>query len=1155
MKRLTALLLAMVFVFGMVPMSALAGNTTPADLGWSTAQNNFTGWTVENGVIRGEYNAVANPRIWRAVGDLNNFKLSMDITCDNTTSPYIQLCGVIIEMDGNCGNGNQVFLKINGSGSEWFNATGNQVHVEINRYNGGQLHITFTGKDNPTPKVLTAPCGGGNENVEIGMYRGGFMTLANFVQTTPDQTDEPAPDDNKKPGPGAEVSDRDSEVWDLGKNWGVDAEDQLLILTDTNSTTTLWNQTLDMTQSMVFSFDWVLNTTIDRNDTWAEKVSVQLKDPNSEDYLFLRLQRYRNGGGLYQVYISAQWWDGATSTWSSDALDVWTAKMSGGVLDNVHVQIVRDAEQETLQIKLFDNADDTSLGSAVLKPGSFSDSKVSEKMSNIILKGTALPVGIGAESTSAPYYITNPVVGELEKEIKQNLFVCDDVWKPVMDANGNLSFTTKNLGFGWMEYNAGLDVAAGLDFSYTITASEFKDGVATNAIRLRYSESPEEYIFARIMFNENGSYALKGQLWNGKWTDILGGNQWISGDVTDHCWTIRVTVVNDNLTFTVYNSKGEQLGTHSASGLSEGFASCTNLELMFCAEGNGLHTMSNFKGLPEIYSADLRSDPFGKVIFAGDLVAGWTENLLADIAEYQNKSPLVVNTAWSADAIAAENGNLIILAHGKEALLAGKSVEEFAAELNAMVAQVKQNAVSGTVIVVTSLPYLKNVDCSAFNAAIRAVAQGQNVLYANLYRAMSQAYWSVDENNTLTDIGNQLVAGEILQELLHRCTCLAVNATTDLKVSASAPVDRTAAALEAFRTAADAESMTRALEDAHLGADLDLYLGFSSSVQQKVVAALLAKDRSGLADFQAADAMITAVCMQVGLENVRTLVTGAPFKTYVAVGDSISYGETAVNKKTDAWVPRLAALISAAQGQPVNLINKAISGTRMCTITDNGMFPAAKDTVQEYIVANNPDFITISYGINDLHARTSLEEFITTYRAYLEEVVAGCPDAVIVICGLSAKGGDADSATLKKWNDAIKALAEEFSLIYHDSYSDTRGVEWFLSDGLHPSNAGYRVMANSAFRTLCAYVDLTGKTQPGQEQPIDPNPGDPSDPTNPTDPSKPADPTDPAAPTDPASSSDPANNVGAKGWIAVVAVVAVAAIAAVVVFLRKKKRG
>ena len=1150
MKRLMAFFLATAMICCLLPATAFAANTTPADLGWSTAGNNFTGWTVDNGVIRCDFASASNARMWRAIGDLNNFKLSADITCDRTTSPYIQLCGVIVELDANGGNGNQVFPKLNGSGSEWINATGNQVHVEINRYQGGQLHITITGKDNPNAKVLTVPCGGGNENVEIGMYRGGFITLANYAITAPDETDEPAQDDNK-PGAGAEVSDRDSEVWDLGTNWGVDEKDELLILTSTNSNTTMWNQTLDLTQSLSFSFDWILNTTINSNDTWAEKISVQLHDPNSDDYLFLRLQRYRNGGGLYQVYISAQWWDGATSSWSADALDVWTAKMSGGVLDSVHVKIERDAEQETLQIKLYDNDDDTSLGSAVLKPSSFSDPAVSQKMSNIILKGTALPVGIGAESTSAPYYITNPVLGALEKEIKQNLFACEDVWKPVMDTNGNLSFTTKNLGFGWMEYNAGLDVAAGLDFSYTITANEFKDGIITNAIRLRYSESPEEYIFARIQFREDGSYALKAQLWNGNWTDVLGGNNWISANVTDQTWTVRVTVADGTLTFSMYNSKGELLGKQSASNLSGAFTSCENLELMFCAEGNGLHTMSNFKGLPEIYSADLRSDPFGKVIFAGDLVSGWTENLLTDIAEYQNKTPLVVNTAWSAGAIAAENGNLIILSHGKTALQSGKSAEEFAAELAALVAEVKQNAVSGTVIVITGLPYMQNVDCSAYNAAIRAVAQEQNVLYANLYRAMSQASWTVDENNELTANGNQLVAGEILQELLRRCTCLAVNATTEIKVSASAPVERTEGALAAFRNANDAESLKKALEDAHLGADLDLYLGFTSAVQQKVVEALLAVDRSALIDFQVADTLITALCMEIGANNARPIVTGAPFKTYVAVGDSISYGETAVNKKTDGWVPRLAAMISAAQGEDVTLINKAISGTRMCTITDNGMFPAAKDTVQEYIVANNPDFITISYGINDLHARTSLEEFITTYRTYLQEVVAGCPDAVIMICGLSAKGGDADSATLKKWNDSIKGLAEEFGLIYHDSYQDTRGVEWLLSDGLHPTNAGYRVMANSAFRTLSAYVDLTGETQPGQnpgDQPSDPS--DPSDPTTPNDPTNPTDPTEPTDPSDPDGSETPN---GSNGWIiAVIAVVVVAAAAAAVVIYKKK---
>ena len=216
----------------------------------------------------------------------------------------------------------------------------------------------------------------------------------------------------------------------------------------------------------------------------------------------------------------------------------------------------------------------------------------------------------------------------------------------------------------------------------------------------------------------------------------------------------------------------------------------------------------------------------------------------------------------------------------------------------------------------------------------------------------------------------------------------------------------------------------------------------------------------------------------------------------------------------------------------MQLINKAISGTRMCTITDNKMFPAAKDTVQEYIVANNPDLITISYGINDLHAGTSLDEFITTYRGYLTEVTDGCPNAVIIVCGLSAKGGDADSGTLKIWNAAIKSLAEEFGLIYNDSYNDTRGVEWLLSDGLHPTNAGYRVMANAAFRTLCAYVDLSGQYQSGDE--IEPDPIVP-------------DPTEPQTP--PQTLEQPVNPV-----LIGAAVVLVAAVAAVVfVILRKKK--
>ena len=235
-------------------------------------------------------------------------------------------------------------------------------------------------------------------------------------------------------------------------------------------------------------------------------------------------------------------------------------------------------------------------------------------------------------------------------------------------------------------------------------------------------------------------------------------------------------------------------------------------------------------------------------------------------------------------------------------MMSGTSAADYAASLNGLLAALKQESGVGTVILVTGVPYIQGADaelCAAYNAAIRAVALEQNVLYANIYRAQSQAVWTLDEDLNPTKSGKRLAAGEVLQELLRTCSCLAVNATTELKIAATAPAEKTQAALDAFRTAADADALKKALLDAHLGADLDLYLGFSTGVQEKVVQALLALDRSGVNSFEAADLMINATAMKVGRENRREIRGGAPFGVYVAVGDSISHGETAVNKVTD----------------------------------------------------------------------------------------------------------------------------------------------------------------------------------------------------------------------------------------------------------------
>ena len=74
----------------------------------------------------------------------------------------------------------------------------------------------------------------------------------------------------------------------------------------------------------------------------------------------------------------------------------------------------------------------------------------------------------------------------------------------------------------------------------------------------------------------------------------------------------------------------------------------------------------------------------------------------------------------------------------------------------------------------------------------------------------------------------------------------------------------------------------------------------------------------------------------------------------------------------------------------------------------------------------------------------------------------------------AAASAIADAAGIKEWNAGIKALAEEFGYIYVDTYYDMRGVEWLLDDGLHPTNAGYRVLANS----LCLSADVNAAFDP-----------------------------------------------------------------------------
>ena len=486
-----------------------------------------------------------------------------------------------------------------------------------------------------------------------------------------------------------------------------------------------------------------------------------------------------------------------------------------------------------------------------------------------------------------------------------------------------------------------------------------------------------------------------------------------------------------------------------------------------------------YGGAAKFENIDVSSDaiPFVKAAYAGDLAGEWISGLNSDIAKYQLRA--VESVTVEKDTLATSGADLVILADGLTALLAGTDADSFIAAYAEILKAVKE---SGVTVVVTGLPYVTDAALgevsvealASYNAALYELALAEGVIYADLTTAMGDAAHTVgDDGKTPNALGNALISGEILSRLMREDPCLAVNTSYNLDLDSLAATDRSEDALNAFVTAADIASLTAAVEDLALGLDLRLYRSLSGANQAAIMANVLAADRSNLADHASANLLFYTETLKIS-RSARVLKSGAPFTTYVAVGDSISEGACALNR-TDAWVYLFAELAEAAQGSELTLINKAISGTMMSTTSGNGVFPAAKDTVQDYIVPNNPDLMTIAYGINDYHAGTTYETFISDYRGYLTEIRAALPDTVIIVFGLCAKGhNDQSSADIIAWNAGIRALAEEFGCIYADSYYDMRGREWLLADGLHPNNAGYRVVANTALRYFSANVDLSG---------------------------------------------------------------------------------
>ena len=201
------------------------------------------------------------------------------------------------------------------------------------------------------------------------------------------------------------------------------------------------------------------------------------------------------------------------------------------------------------------------------------------------------------------------------------------------------------------------------------------------------------------------------------------------------------------------------------------------------------------------------------------------------------------------------------------------------------------------------------------------------------------------------------------------------------------------------------------------------------------------------------------------------------FRKFVALGESTTAGGWSSNREC-CWVSRLRELIDDIQEQPVQLLNAGIGANLISTqapVYSVSGQPAADARLEKHVIAERPDLLVISYGLNDARGGTPLDVFCQVMVSLIRRVREKI-DPVILLPGpyfmtdFSAGGANwshADLDLFSTFNQAIAGIAGEEDCLYVNLLEAYDGAQWMVHyDGVHANDLGHRVVANRMFEVL-----------------------------------------------------------------------------------------
>lgn len=189
---------------------------------------------------------------------------------------------------------------------------------------------------------------------------------------------------------------------------------------------------------------------------------------------------------------------------------------------------------------------------------------------------------------------------------------------------------------------------------------------------------------------------------------------------------------------------------------------------------------------------------------------------------------------------------------------------------------------------------------------------------------------------------------------------------------------------------------------------------------------------------------------------------------------------TAPRKNIEKVYPQRLDEYFHKKGIPARIFNASIPGSHAGSISENAFHKVAHglDRFDTAVLAKNPDWVIISFGINDswqdhganTPARISLDQFRNHLTHFINKIQAAGGKAILLTPNpLGTKFETFRKHQLKKYrNQCIQiarkkevALVDAWKIFHVSSKNSKLGVDKFLLDGMHPNDLGHALMADA----------------------------------------------------------------------------------------------